>query len=410
MQAKETYQALTISKEVKKIIIECFRAEREGNKNARVHAKRSLKKYLIKTADGSYTLKSNNVDGKSENMHTHHGAIKEAMKKFVNPAQLQEKDEVHILDICSGLGYNAASCIKFLADSTKINVDIIEISMETLAAALLIPSPIKSHEIIKKAIENRLYDEGFVGFKYQGSKIPENVNINVIFGDARDEINKLNRKHYDAVFLDPFSPGKSPELYSLEFFYILYEKLKDNGTVLTYTSAAPVRSAMIQAGFQLGEGPAFGRTGGTTASPSLENIQKPLSMDDERMIALSDAGVPFRDPKLNDSSIKIAKRREDERKMVRGIKKFPSTVRTPIYLYKEVDNIRLKRRILKNLKNIGIEDLKSGKSKFIICPQFEECICGCGIEKLNNSADRIGEMARRLSIIVNGDKSFTFIR
>lgn len=63
---------------------------------------------------------------------------------------------------------------------------------------------------------------------------------------------------YDAVFLDPFSPLKSPELYSVEFFKTLKVLMKDDGMILTYTSAAPVRSALVEAGFHVGEGPSFG--------------------------------------------------------------------------------------------------------------------------------------------------------
>jgi len=37
-------------------------------------------------------------------------------------------------------------------------------------------------------------------------------------------------------------------------------------------------------------------------SPSNEFIEKQLSSRDERMIALTDAGTPFRDKELNDSN------------------------------------------------------------------------------------------------------------
>ena len=53
---------------------------------------------------------------------------------------------------------------------------------------------------------------------------------------------------------------------------------------------------MVQAGLHVGEGPQFGRkSGGTVAAKNLEIIEKSLSCKDERMVALSDAGIPFRD-------------------------------------------------------------------------------------------------------------------
>jgi len=229
----------------------------------------------------------------------------------------------------------------------------------------------------------------------------DNIKIRIFFDDARLVIKNLVKSDYDVIFLDPFSPSKSPELYSLEFLTKLKKLLKEDGLILSYTSAAPVRSALIKAGFHVGEGPAFGRKGGTIASPSLKNIDKPLSIEDERMVALSDSGVPYRDPNLKSSSSKIRKRREIERKRVRGVQKLPSTVRTPTYLFKNIDNSRLRRRVLKHLNNMNICGLKSKKACFIVCPQFEDCICGCGFGKLESSKARIEEMEKRLYELIS---------
>jgi tRNA U34 5-methylaminomethyl-2-thiouridine-forming methyltransferase MnmC len=401
MKIKKDYHALTATEDVLKIIRECFVEEKKGNKEARNNTKDLLMEYFVKTADGSYTLNSNTIDGKSETMHTHHGAIIESMEKYIKPSKLKGKKEIRVLDICSGLGYNAASCIEYLDDDVKIEIDMIEISKETLAAALFVENPLKSYEIIKKAIEDKLYEENIIDFKFQ-NEIPDRININIYLDDARDVVKQFGEnKKYDAIFLDPFSPAKSPELYTLEFLHILKDLLKNDGIILTYTSAAPVRFAMIHSGLHVGEGPQFGRRGGTLASKNLENIEKSLSENDERMIALSDSGIPFRDPKLNASGFEITKMREDERKSARGVQKFASTVRTPIHLCKDIEERRLKTRVLKNINAFGIDDLNSKKARFLVCPQFDECICGCGNPKLDNSYSRITEMINRLSKIVD---------
>lgn len=310
---------------------------------------------------------------------------------------------------------------------------MVEISKETIGASLLIPIPMKSHEIIKTVIEEELIHQDLLKFKFQSFEVPGNVSINIHCQDARKVVVRFlnevesrkngskrsvnNGSHfeevheegsskyygksygsYDAVFLDPFSPLKSPELYSVEFFKTLKVLMKDDGMILTYTSAAPVRSALVEAGFHVGEGPSFGGKKGTIASSSAENIDKQLSSLDERMIALTDTGAPFRDPKLKDSGSEINKKREKEREYVRNRYKFASTVRAPVYLCRDLEDSRLKRRVLKNLHYMGFEGLNSSKSRFIVCPQFDRCICGRNCRTFDNSRDRILEMSKRLSI------------
>jgi hypothetical protein len=126
-------------------------------------------------------------------------------------------------------------------------------------------------------------------------------------------------------------------------------------------------------------------------------------MDDERMIALSDAGIPFSDPGLYSSADEIFERREIERKTARGYYKLASTVKTPVYLNREIKNHRLKRRVLEHLEQIGIMGLNSSIPRYLVCPQFSECICHCGQEKIIGSRDRINEMINRLNKILQGE-------
>ena len=400
------YEALTVDEDVLKIVRKFFKDEEMGNPNARNEARLSLEEYLIKTDDGSYTLNSNKSHGDSEHMHTSFGGVSEALEKFVKPSKLVGKDEVHILDICSGLGYNAASCIEYLDDDIEIHLSLVEISKETLALSLLLDAPIKSYKIISKVVEDKLYREGAIKFKNYPEEIPKTIHISIKLDDARQAVkNFKGQEKFDAIFLDPFSPLKSPELYTYEFFLILKELLNVNGIILTYTSAAPVRSAMIKSGLYVGEGPSFGRSGGTVATLNQELIDIPISQDDERMIALSDAGIPFKDPNLNASSQTILQKRSLERESSRWRRKFPSTVKTPTYLNDELSNGRLKRRVLSNLKRMGFDDLKSNKSRYVVCPQYNSCICCKNCGNYISSREKIIEMEKRLKIVLNQDKN-----
>ncbi len=427
MNDNNVYKPLKVQERVLEIVDECFRKENNGDTDARNFALDELGEFLIKTGDGSYTLKSAGSKDDSETMHTYHGGLDESFEKYVKPSHLIGNDDVHVLDICSGLGYTSAVCVEYLNDETKnsvknpeICIEMVEISPLTLATGLIIPSPLKSHEIVKKAIENKLYSIGFLKHKLINQKIPENIKLNVHLSDARRIIkqkkilvengqhsnkdNSLEIKEnsndycndkYDAVFLAPFSPGVSPELYTIEFISGIKSLLKNEGMLLTYTSSAAVRYAMINSGLHVGEGPSFGRSGGTIASPSLNNIEKPLSTRDERMIALTDAGIPFRDFEL-DNGYEITKRRQNERSFARKESKFASTVQSPVYLCNDIEESRLRRRVLKDFRKLGFEDPVSKKSRYLVCPQSSKCICGNECKPLGSSMERVLEMEKRL--------------
>ena len=124
----------------------CFSKERETLQNSyRIDLKKEAVDFFIKTEDGSYTLNSPDFDGKIETKHNSNGAITESFKKFVMPFKnsyfkninnanvlenenisseklknLNYNEDIAILDICSGLGYNSAAAIEdFLKNVNK---------------------------------------------------------------------------------------------------------------------------------------------------------------------------------------------------------------------------------------------------------------------------------------------------
>ncbi|KZX16070.1 tRNA 5-methylaminomethyl-2-thiouridine biosynthesis bifunctional protein MnmC [Methanobrevibacter cuticularis] len=386
-----------------------FSKEKEHHDNSyRDELSREIMKFLIETDDGSYTLKSPEFDGKSENMHNSHGAITESFEKFVKPLKFSYEKEIAILDICSGFGYNSAAAIENFTKNkkdtnekiAKLKIDMIEISIETLAIALTIPSPIPEHKIIKKAIESKLIDEDFAKLSLEKCEIPENININIFCEDARKTIESLEDNSYDAIFLDPFSPAWTPELCTVEFFIELKRVLKDDGMIATYSAAAPLRYGFIEAGFHIGEGPAFGRKfGGTIASTNIDKIDKSISKSDERTIALSDAGIPFRDPGLNKNSNEILEFRAKEREKTRHFHRISSAVQTSLFLGEEISDEKLKRRVLRNLSKVNIPTLKSKEANYIIFPQNSYLVTS---NHQFNSRNRIIDMNNRLLEVIKG--------
>ena len=278
---------------------------------------------------------------------------------------------------------------------------MVEISAATLACGLLVPSPIEAHDITRKAIENELIKQDYATLELEKTEIPDNIDINVYIEDARQTVQKLNDNTYDAIFLDPFSQNMAPELFSLEFFREFRRIIKDTGIVATYTSSAPVRAAFIEADFAIGLGPIFGRKqGGTLASPSQEMLDTSLPKNDEIRIALSDVGIPFRDPGLNNSSEFILDKRTEERHAERHNSKISSAVKTPIFLAQEMDDEKLKRRVERNLAKMNIPSTMSKEALYIV--EIENSYTEKQDLK-NNSRNRILNMQKKLKEVKNGD-------
>ena len=386
------------------LINEAFEMERKTNDpEYRNSIFKENMEYFVKTDDGSYSIKSREINHKVETLHTSTGAISESFEKFIKPLKLNYEEDIAILDICAGLGYNTSAAVddflKNYRGNASLQVDMLEISKPTLAAGLLVPSPIEAHDITKVAIEEELLKEGYASLRMENSKIPDNVDINLYIDDARRVIQNLEDDKYDAIFLDPFSQNMAPELVSLDFFNEFRRVIKENGIVATYTSSAPVRMAFIEADFYVSQGPIFGRfQGGTLASPTTINLTKSLPRNDEIRMALSDVGVPFRDPHLNLSSKEILDNRTEERHRARHNTKISSAVKTPIFLGQEMEDEPLKRRVGRNLARMNIQGVLSDQAFYRIEPEEDWCE---DYREDNNSRTRILEMMSRLDEIAS---------
>lgn len=397
--------ARIINDDIFDLVNECFGQEKSTRNNeSRVNFFDTYKDYFVLTDDGSYSINSREINHKVETLHTSTGAISESFEKFLRPMKFNYDEDIAILDICAGLGYNTSAAVAdFIenANSSHLTVDMVEISKATLACGLLVPSPIKEHDYTKKAIEDELIKQDYATLSIEKGEIPENININVYIEDARQTVQNLEDNTYDAIFLDPFSQNMAPELFSVEFFKQFRRVIKKDGIIATYTSAAPVRAAFIEADFCIGLGPIFGRKqGGTLASPDQTKLDFSLPKNDEIRIALSDVGIPFRDPGLNNTSEDILNQRTEERHNARHKTRISSAVKTPIFLACEMDDEKLKRRVERNLSKMNIPSTTSKEAFYIV-----ECENTYSEKQdlKNNSTNRILDMKNRLEKVKNGN-------
>ncbi|XTZ20250.1 MAG: tRNA (5-methylaminomethyl-2-thiouridine)(34)-methyltransferase MnmD [cyanobacterium endosymbiont of Rhopalodia fuxianensis] len=260
------------------------------------------------TDDGSYTFFSEEFE---ELFHSHSGAKLEAEQKFVDPCQLKGKAKRHkslkILDICYGLGYNSAAALEGI---WSINREC-HIELIALESDVDVPYQSSVYHLLKQwpsFIEDSLTQLA----KNHEIQIPR-LKANLLIGDARNTIQILYQSGFkaDAIFLDPFSPPKCPQLWTLEFIKLVSGCLQSQGRLGTYSSAAAVRTALQSAGLTVSPTKAVGRRSpGTVASFNYQDLC-PLSLE-EREHLKTRAAIPYRDPSLRDSAIVINQRRRTE--------------------------------------------------------------------------------------------------
>ncbi len=262
---------------------------------------------LFPTKDGSVTFWSETFQ---ETFHSSHGAKHEAEAKFVIPAKIAEKaitqTQLNILDVCYGLGYNTAAAIACVFESPDrtANLQIIalennlEVPQQAITSGLV--------DIWQPAIAKILKTAADVQ-----TVTTENLSLQLLIGDARQTISQVPTKWADAIFLDPFSPPRCPQLWTVEFMQLLANCLKPDGYIVTYSSSAAVRAAMLSVGLQIGAIAPIGRKSPSTIA-AFSPIALPPISETEAAFLKTRAAVPYRDRKLTGIATEIIAARKAE--------------------------------------------------------------------------------------------------
>ncbi|QLL29426.1 hypothetical protein D3A95_10645 [Thermosynechococcus sichuanensis E542] len=262
------------------------------------------------TADGSFTFFSPEF---GETFHSLGGARQEAFEKFAIATDLPRKAQashLRLLDICYGLGYNTAAALEVIWQhnpTCQVTVIGLELDLRVPQAALAVmpPWPASVQAIL-------------AGLAQQQQVSTPQCQAQLFIGDARQTIQDLVRQGFqaDAIFLDPFSPQRCPQLWTVEFLSLVAQCLAPEGHLATYCRAAAVRAALQAAGLHLGTLPIAAPqhshewAQGTVARWQADQLI-PLSLMEQEHLQTR-AGIPYRDPHLRDSAETIRSRRQAE--------------------------------------------------------------------------------------------------
>ncbi|MBT5935611.1 MAG: hypothetical protein HOG88_09795 [Sulfurimonas sp.] len=234
--------------------------------------------------DGSYTAYSKEYE---EHYHsTRDGALHESLVKHVIPAfNVIKEDEVNILDICYGLGFNTlATLLHCKRNFPNKKLNIYSPELDTL---------------LVKSLENFTYPPEFDEFRdviltlsREGVCKDKNISIEVFLGDAREYIKKFENK-FDIVYQDAFSPSTNPMLWTQEYFADIKKSMKQNSILTTYSIAFATRLALYKNGFFLYINRGDGFRDATVAS--LHELSEFYKVDMEHKISCNKDAQPLRD-------------------------------------------------------------------------------------------------------------------
>jgi tRNA U34 5-methylaminomethyl-2-thiouridine-forming methyltransferase MnmC len=259
------------------------------------------------TGDGSHTFYS---DFFGEWFHSREGAYDEARRTYTAATHLsslaQQRHHIALLDVCYGLGYNTAAALETIwANNPHCEVTVMGLELDVqIPQAAIAQKLTEAWPEPVQAVLKSLAQDGQVEGRCRGQ---------LLVGDARQQVQSLVAQGWqgDRVFLDPFSPPRCPQLWTVEFLGLVCQCLHREGILATYSCAAAVRTALQLAGLHLGAIRTVGRKWPATLARWIEQDLPPLSIQELEHLQTR-AAVPYRDPQLQDSAEVIRERRSQE--------------------------------------------------------------------------------------------------
>lgn len=285
------------------------------------------------TEDGSLTLKDEET---GELYHNRAGAYTEALTNFVEPLNLNalaaQNKQLAFLDVCFGLGYNSFALLNELmkldlqAESIKIvAIEKFQKPLLYIGRVLFDPRFQSLNRLIEvQSAQLRSGAFGRHSFSLPCESRQVKVDFELLEGDLRELVPPMVEQFgskFDGILHDPFSPRRSPELWTIDLFDC-YRKLlfEPTGKVVTYSSASAVRSAFQQCGMIVRRTTAVGgKSGGTLVMLPAASVTETdgFSLFEEEAIKLAGrAGVPYRDAGFGNSSKEILHAREQEQRLL----------------------------------------------------------------------------------------------
>ncbi len=197
-----------------------------------------MKREILITSDGSSTIHLPDWD---EQYHSKNGSINETYHVFINSG-LKEvlSDEVSILEIGFGTGLNCF--ITYL--ESKRSIDYVGVEAYPVTAEevdkmnFIAVLDAEKDRIIFNKIHSVSWDK-----KHQISNDFSLTKRKQFFEDIDD------KDTFNLIYFDAFGARVQPQLWTEDIFLKMYNALKKDGILVTYSAKGSVRRAMQAVGF-----------------------------------------------------------------------------------------------------------------------------------------------------------------
>lgn len=200
-----------------------------------------MERKIIITADGSSTIHLPEWD---EQYHSKHGAIQEAKHVFIKSGlSLFTNRKIAILEIGFGTGLN--SFITFL-EGKKRNLTINYVGIEAY--------PVGEEELKKLNYVSELkatkFATVFNTMHQQEWEVKNEISANFSLTKRKQFFSEINDQNkFNLIYFDAFGAKVQPELWTVSIFKLMYNALKNEGVLVTYSAKGSVRRAMQTVGF-----------------------------------------------------------------------------------------------------------------------------------------------------------------
>ena len=194
---------------------------------------------IFETADGSQTLKNNDI---GESYHSTHGAIQESMYVYIKHGlQLAavKKSKIRVFELGFGTGLNALLTLREVLENTELEVEYV----------CLEPFPLP--EIIYSQLNYPKENEREFFIQMHQSIHAQTVNIHERFSFLKMEIkfeDFKENKGFELVYYDAFGPTSQPELWNMDALRMSVDLLNSEGIWVTYCSKGEVRRGLVSLG------------------------------------------------------------------------------------------------------------------------------------------------------------------